>query len=298
MTYKDDWKAIASRIKGLIQAGELHARFLGIRSSDSYARARQLRHQCERILSAIETYCDTHKASLPTTVLTAMEAFKEANSGLIRDTSGTADLQDERVWAALVLLGGFETEISFLISDREEVVRARSERAFAHLQRSIVADPEFGEKWQSALDQGEVQCERLGGAHLLLHGIYAFKINAEGERTDLVFQDVVGELADEQRYADGLVLTEWKVAASDLEAAKQFEAARMQAGRYERGALGGSELAGYRYLVVVSSENVRTPADIVLGNVLYRHINIAVRPRTPSGKRVRLSGVEGRKDEG
>jgi hypothetical protein len=45
MTYADDWKAISSRIRGLMQAGELHARFLGIRSSDSYARARLIRDQ-------------------------------------------------------------------------------------------------------------------------------------------------------------------------------------------------------------------------------------------------------------
>jgi len=287
MTYADDWKAISSRIRGLMHAGELHARFLGIRSSDSYARARRLRDQCERILSSLETYRDTHKASLPPTVLAAIKAFVDAHGGLIRDTTGTADLQDERVWAALVLLGGFETEISFLLSDRQEVVRARSERAFAHLQRSIVADAAFRDKWQNALKDGEVACERLGGAHLLLHGIYAFKINAEGERTDLVFQDLAGDLADEQRYADGLVLTEWKVAASDAEAAKQIAAARTQAGRYAKGALGGSELAGYRYLIVVSNEPLQIPTDITEGTVVYRHINIAVQPRTPSGKKPR-----------
>jgi len=270
-----------------MQAGELHARFLGIRSSDSYARARRLREQCERILSSLETYRDTHKASLPPAVLAAIKAFVDTHGGLIRDTTGTADLQDERVWAALVLLGGFETEISFLLSDRQEVLRARSERAFAHLQRSIVADPAFREKWQSAFKDGEVACERLGGAHLLLHGIYAFKINAEGERTDLVFQDLVGDLADEQRYADGLVLTEWKVAVSDAKAAKQFAAARTQAGRYAKGALGGSELAGYRYLIVVSNEPVQNLTDIAEGTIVYRHVNIAVQPRTPSGKKAR-----------
>jgi hypothetical protein len=271
-----------------MQAGELHARFLGIRRSDSFGRARPLRDQCERILSSLETYCDTHKTSLPPAVLAAIKAFVDAHGGLIRrDTTDTADLQDERVWAALVLLGGFETEISFLLSDRQEVVRARSERAFAHLQRSIVADAAFHEKWQHTFEDGEVACEKLGGAHLLLHGIYAFKINAEGERTDLVFQDLVGDLADEQRYADGLVLTEWKVAKSDAEAVKRFETARTQAGRYAKGALGGSELAGYRYLIVVSNEPVQIPTDITEGTVVYRHINIPVQPRTPSGKKAR-----------
>jgi hypothetical protein len=30
-------------------------------------------------------------------------------------------------------------------------------------------------------------CEKLAGVHLLLHGIWAFKVHAAGERTDLVF---------------------------------------------------------------------------------------------------------------
>jgi len=151
-----------------------------------------------------------------------------------------------------VLFGGLESEISFILSDQQEVIRARSERAFAHLQRSIVADPEFRGKWQKAFGDGEVACEKLGGAHLLLHGIFAFKVNAEGERTDLVFQDIAGNLSDEQRYADGFALTEWKIAHSDKQAAKQFVDAKAQADRYAKGALGGSELTGYRYLVVVS----------------------------------------------
>lgn len=285
MTYADEWKALSSRIRGLMTAGELHARFLGIRSSDSYGRARRLREHCERLLSALDTYHNTYSDSLPPTASAGIKAFIDSHGGLIRDSSGTADSLDERVWAALVLLGGFETEISFILSDTQEIIRARSERAFAHLQRSIVADAEFREKWNMAFKDGEVACEKLGGVHLLSHGIFAFKVNAEGERTDLVFQDIAGNLADEQRYVDGIVLTEWKVAGSDTEAVKQFADAKTQADRYAKGALGGSELTAYRYLVLVSGPQVDVPADIVDGSVTYRHVNIAVQPRTPSRKR-------------
>jgi hypothetical protein len=31
MTYLDEWRAISSRIRGLMQAGELHARFLSVK---------------------------------------------------------------------------------------------------------------------------------------------------------------------------------------------------------------------------------------------------------------------------
>ena len=204
-------KRYRADIRGLMQAGELHARFLGIRSSDSYGRARKLREHCERVLSALDTYRSTYKDSLPPAASAGINSFIDTHGALIRDTSGTADSVDERVWAALVLLGGFESEVSFILADQQEVIRARSERAFAHLQRSIVADPDFREKWLKAFKDGEVACEKLGGVHLLVHGIFAFKVTAEGERTDLVFQDIAGDLADEQRYADGIVLTEWKI---------------------------------------------------------------------------------------
>jgi hypothetical protein len=267
-----------------MQAGVLHARFLGIRSSDSYGRGRKLREQCERVLSALDAYRTTYKNSLPPGASAAIKSFIDTHDGLIRDASGTSDSVDERVWAALVLLGGFESEISFILSDQQEVIRARSERAFAHLQRSIAADPEFRTRWQKAFDEGEVACEKVGGVHLLSHGIFAFKVNAEGERTDLVFQDITSNFADGQRYADGIVLTEWKIARSDKEAERQFSAAKTQADRYAKGALGGSELTGYRYLIVVSGPQVTVPADVTESQVTNRHVNIAVQPRTPSKK--------------
>lgn len=68
------------------------------------------------------------------------------------------------------------------------------------------------------------------------------------------------------------------------EAENRFADAKTQAERYAKGVLGGSELTGYRYLVVVSGPQVNVPANITEGSVIYRHINIAVKPRTPSKK--------------
>lgn len=285
MTYMDGWKAISIRIKGLMQAGELHARFLGINTSDSYGRANTLRKQCEYILFSLSSYCDEHQGSLPPDVLAVVRDFITNYRDLINKDTGTPDSIGARVQAALVFIAGLESHVSFLLSDSQAIIRAKSERAFAHLQRSIVADSEFKEKWSKALSTDEVACEKLGATHLLLHGIYAFKVSAEGERTDLVFQDIRNDLADEQRYADGLVLTEWKVAKNDAEAANQFKAAKSQAARYAKGSLGGSELAGYRYLIVVTNDHVQVPPDIIENTVTYRHLNIAVHPRTPSGKK-------------
>ena len=188
MSYADEWQALSNRIRGLMQAGELHARFLGINSGDVYARSKRLREQCEKVLDSLEAYIKSHKDRIP---LPASESIKEfiSNHGvLVRDKTGTNDSLEQRVWAALVMLGGLESEITYALSDQQETIHVRSERAFAHLQRSIVADPDICDKWARAFQDGEVACEKLGGAHLLLHGIFAFKVNAEGERTDLVFR--------------------------------------------------------------------------------------------------------------
>jgi hypothetical protein len=282
MTYVDQWKKIAGRIRGLSQAGHLHAQFLRVRSADTYGRARRLREQCEQVLGDLEVYRATYAQSLPPLGAACVDRFVSNQGALIRDGSGTADAIEERVWAALVFLGAFDAELSFLLADAQEAIRAQSELAFAHLQRSIVADADMRRKWTEAFEDGELRCERLGATHLLSHGIFAFKVSGEGERTDLVFQDVRIGAGDEPGFVDGLVLTEWKVCKTGDNPAKRFDEARRQGQRYGKGVLGGVELTGYRYAVIVSEKHVAVPSDQVIDSVTYRHINIVVAPDPPS----------------
>lgn len=287
MTYIDQWHALSSRIRGLMQAGQLNARYLIVRSTDPYGRGNRLLKQSGRIFSALEAFFQTFGSSLPGAARSALEEFLANNRGLLtREAAGTADELQERAWAALVLLAVFETEMSFVLADVQESIRARCERALLHLQRCLVVDETFQGKWRTAFDADEVECERHGAVHLLLHGIWAFKVNAAGERTDLVFQDSGNSLSRAHEYADGLVLTEWKKATSKDEAERRFGEARAQAERYAQGALAGVELTSVRYLIVVSREQVTTPDDFIDGGIIYRHINIAVEPRVPSRTRV------------
>jgi hypothetical protein len=200
---------------------------------------------------------------------------------LLRKTDGSPS-REELVWAGLVALGAFETELSYLLADAQQAIRSRSELAFAHLQRSIVVDEVFREKWQAAFATGETACEALGAVHLLSHGIWAFKVSAKGERTDLVYQEPIIDFAREPSYADGLVLREWKKVNASGEAESKFEEARNEAHRYGQGVLAGNELTSYRYGIVVSEEHVQVPDDITRDGVIYRHINIAVKPKPPS----------------
>ncbi len=234
------------------------------------------------MLSALIVFRDRFRHELSPTALASIEKHLANIGDMISDTSGGPGAKKERVWAALVRLSAFETEMSFILSDVQEVIRARSERAFSHLQRQIVVDSEFREKWKAAFENGEVACEKLGAVHLLLHGIYAFKVGAAGARTDLVFQEAAGSLIDEQRYVDGFVLTEWKRATPGDNGEQRFEEARSQARSYAKGVLAGSELTAYRYAVVVSRQQVSVPDDLTEGEVIYRHVNIAVDPLTPS----------------
>nr|MDQ2995414.1 hypothetical protein [Pseudomonadota bacterium] len=146
----------------------------------------------------------------------------------------------------------------------------------------LVADPSVRKIWDDP-NLKEPAFEKLGGAHLLLHKIWGFKINAVGERTDLVFADKLSTESDLYNSVDGLVLTEWKVIRSLAQTEKIIKEAKNQAEKYTKGSLAAIELSNYRYLVIVSEK--RLPEDgekIIEGDVTYKIINIAYNPDPPS----------------
>jgi len=182
----------------------------------------------------------------------------------------------------VTLLVSFRAEFEYHLSDTAAVARRLSDRPLTHLQRSIVVDSELRQKWNEAFEAGEPACERLGAVHLLLHGIWAFKVNTAGERTDLVFNEPLLEFSYIERTAEALVLTEWKRVLSQAETEARAADARKQAARYTVGALGGLELAGYRFIVLVSKEPLTLPENHPENGVLYLHRNVAVDPKPPS----------------
>jgi hypothetical protein len=277
MSYLEHWRALAARIRSVTDAGQLYAQFQISHSADSYNSITFLGQQCQRILAAIETFAHCYSHTLPPEASNALKMFLEGNPAkVIKDKDG---MREGR--AALIFLAAIESEISYLLADQQEYVRARSERAFMHLQRLLVVDTDTRSKWRSAFDQRETECEKLGAVHLLWHGILAFKVDASGARTDLIFSEPIEQ--SEQRGVEGLVLTEWKVAKDPEDAQERFDEAGIQARLYAQGPLVGNELTAYRYLVVVSLRNLEAvPDDRNEGGVIYRHINIAIEPQLPS----------------
>jgi len=286
MNWFEDWQAISCRIRSLLQAGQLHALFLSIKFSDSFGGGERLFEQTTDIFNELESFHSNFEKVIPVKAREALERFSSKNRDLFTATQGaTAALKHERVKATLTMLAALDSEVTYLLSDNQENIRRHSERAFTHLQRLIIADPDTQQKWFKAFEKGETFCEKLGAAHLLQHGIWAFKAHAEGARTDLVFGDLMSSLDEVVRSSEGLVLTEWKCARTKGEAASKFKEARDQANLYGCGMLAGIELTGYRYIIVISGQSIETPQDIQVDGVIYRHVNIAVKPNTPSKAR-------------
>jgi hypothetical protein len=282
MSYAEHWFALATRIKSLQSAGELYARFQSYRTEDAFRVGRYLRDQCADAIFSLEVFRGDFANSLPPEAQGRLDHFFGMN--VVKAAKDRSRDEEEAARGALVALVTVEAEVTFILSGRQEQIRARSERAFMLLQRTLAVDDEVRAKWKAALSNGEVACERLGSVHLLSQGIFAFKVGASGARTDLVFAEPPEESLL-TRGVEGLVLTEWKVATAH-NAASKFAEAKAQAELYKEGALAGVELTEYRYLVAVSEEavpSVSLPSNKVTPEgIIYRHINLVVQPAVPS----------------
>lgn len=275
LTYRTAWRSISARTRGLENAAKVHAAFLAINSGSPYGADRELAQHCAGIWDEIKGFRASFRQSLPHAVIRAVDRFA-TNGGkqIEQNTAGDSLLTR----TCIVKLIAIDSEISYCLDDPMERVRSTSELAFMHLQRLIAVDKEYREKWQAAFAKNEPQCERLGGLHLLWHGIWAFKVDATGGRTDLVYQDTL--ITEKIPVALGMVLTEWKKVTGDTQQA--YAEAKAQTDQYASGVLAGVELTSHRYLIVVTEQEIDPLPDIVEGSIVYRRINIAVSPRNPS----------------
>lgn len=271
-----EWAALSARIASVLEAGTYFMLTIGAGAHD-YGATGALLQNANDVASRLERFRDSHTAELPEPAIACLSRFlgsyKERCDGL----SGIPATQ-----VALTLLASFRAEFNYVVSDAEALGRSLVTRAFMHLQRSIVADATFRERWRKAFEEGETACEKLGACHLLLHGVWAFKANAAGERTDLVLGEPLSVTDEVRRAAATLVLTEWKVVGSSTELRDKIEQAHKQAQLYSSGALAGFELSSRRYLVMVSSDRLEMPEARREGSILYEHVNVPVSPRSPS----------------
>lgn len=126
---------------------------------------------------------------------------------------------------------------------------------------------------------GEAACEKLGAVHLLAHGI----LKGGHAETDLVFGEEVNDVgAGISRAARAIVLTEWKIVSDPKDIEQKAREARRQTDEYEAGVLGDLELKGTRYIILVGQSQNHGLEDVREKGTCYRHIWIAIEPKSPS----------------
>jgi hypothetical protein len=279
--WKSEWQKLSDRIleaqnmaSMILTASGMHSNGFNFEVLHKYA----LKPMLAEIVRALNAFHVTYSNILPSVATSRLQVAL----GQINDIGRDLERWTSSVSVSFVLMA-LRAEVSASLFDPEAVGRKHTERAFEHLQRSIVADESYRERWNTAYNAGETACERLGSVHLLLHGIWAFKAHAEGERTDLVLQDKLA-VPRAEMVADTLVLTEWKLAKKIDEVRTKAGDGKRQAMIYSGSSLAALELATVRYVVLVTKERVQEqmPDDEHEGQIVYRYINIAVSPRTPS----------------
>lgn len=276
--WRIEWHALSARIFALFEAAKLYldsAQTLG----DFHSVCNELIKNGHDILACLEKFHNQYAAILPPAAAQSLAAFLRGPAKLHQQLDGGTGVQ-----GIVIVLASFRAEFEYLLGDQEAVARQLVERAFVHLQRSIVADRRVAESWRRAFRDGETACERLGAVHMLQHGIWGFKTSTTGERTDLVFGTRLQITPQVQRVSEALVLTEWKIVRQQQELEEKAEQAFQQARRYAVGSLAGFELSSRRFLVLVSRDHIDTPDSRVEGAAVYEHVNVAVSPRVPSHK--------------
>lgn len=273
------WQPLSVRIHGLNEAAKLDAALRPGNPAMTGSTA-FLANQCDEIFAELEAFKNSFRNSLPGAALAVLERAARLHSQQLNQPGATREVNRGLTSNSLVHLQAIESAITFSLSGLEEQVLSTTERALQHLQRSLFVDDLLRQRWLNAFDKREEQIEALGAVHLLGHGIFAFKVNAAGARTDLVLPDSVPR--DVARYSTGIVLTEWKLTRPKDKPEAKFAEARTQAALYASGPLAAMELRRTRYAIVVSKQIVQCPPDEECNGVVYRNVNISLSPARPS----------------
>lgn len=286
MIWEIEWKALSGSIVSLVETGRFLVASAQVNSSDPFQARRVLALQAQEIFRRIRAFKGQYSSQLPGLAQHQLQTFCDNNASAFDSEQiigGTADTQFHGLQLYIALLSSFRTEFTYLLSNEKEVLsRNLIDRAFLHLQRSIVCDSAFAEKWKKAFEHHETTCEKLGGAHLLQFGIYGFKAQSTGEQTDLILGTKLRITPEIERASEALVLTEWKRVTDVKDRDTKIEEAYRQAKNYAFGSLAGFELESHRFLVMVSLDVLEMPGDRQDGPIVYHHKNVAVSPSSPS----------------
>lgn len=284
MGIQEDWAVLRARIEAVVEAASLVTALRDIPPTFVEWSVLLIINDSVRLWSAIDSFLNTHRASLPPATGMLINEWQQQRAAIPTATAIETPVKVTIAW--VLLLASIKGNVDWLLADSEAVWRSTTERAFEHLQRTIVVDPDAKRRWKDAFADDEPACERLGAVHLLWHGIWGFKVHAEGERTDLVLGELIDAAAIERaaRAGTALVLTEWKRVTERLSVVAAREAIERQVQRYRRGSLAGVELKRTCYGVLVSEKHVSLSdiSDRTFPGFALRFVNVVVDPNTPS----------------
>ena len=294
-TLLDAWNLLAARIHGL------EAAIFGFTQTVQYVSIgqqptldvqdrleianRTLLPTMKECLQEILKFRDTYSGQLSGPVNECITRFDT----IAKSALGTNAPGGRHQIQCIVAFVALRSELNYHLSDRESQMIKLVERAFLHLRRRIIADPDFAKQWKTSYQNGgEAACEKLGAVHLLQHGIWSFKAHSEHERTDLILGAPL-DMQEADRSADALILTEWKKfddqkykpKERESQMQKIAESAVKQAGIYTKSSLAGYEIRSTRYIPIVTEDRVAV-SDIDEDGIKYRVINIPVDPESPS----------------
>jgi hypothetical protein len=274
-----EWTRLSRRIETWLAGAEA----MKLNPTDYYGMSEAtLLPDAGAIENELEKMVNTFKGSAPE-LSVIFSGRHPARVKLKHGSSPPVGAGGVQAWA--MYLATIRGQIDHLAQDPEADYSARVERAVQHAQRLVVVDSDVNGKWAAAYADGETACERLGAVHLLWHGVWAFKANASGERTDLITNSILGndQIDDAARGGSVLTLTEWKRVTAQLTVSQAAEQAKTQLKRYSGGSLAATELRRTCYAILVSVLHETMPADADLGQGMrVRFVNLAVDPLPPS----------------
>jgi hypothetical protein len=279
MNWIERWRAISSRILALGEACNFLVQTYQAHNAE-HGGLKFVFSEIKDIGDELKRFFSTHRGELPPAAAAYLQEILQRYHELLQPLPTASGPEKIQSVAPLLMI---RARFDYLIQDMEIEGRNATELAFEHLRRTIVVDPKVRDSWKKSFDTREEECERLGAVHLLSHGLWAFKVKADGAATDLVYNEPVDAQSPTlRRTARAIVLTEWKRVRPDKTADTMAVEARKQAELYAGGILGDLELKRTRYVVLVTERHLDPPPDIEIRGTTYRHVVIPVTPKTPS----------------
>jgi hypothetical protein len=284
MLWLDEWTAWSARYTATLDILRLYGE--GRALAEHYGASNEtVVPELKALFPLLDDFHKRFGSQLPTGAQEALSSFifQHQRKKTFDTGNGIGSFQGALFMAGL--LGTVKSQVDYFLADKQVRARRAVERAFTHLQRSLIADKKgLGRRWRFAFhgERAEEACEKLGAVHLLLHGIWAFKADAAGGKTDLILGEAVKD-EEAVRASDAMVLTEWKMVREKDDPVVRARQALEQAEQYTRNTLAGFELSSHRYLVLVSEDYIAPPPAVASPpGRNYEVRNIAVNPSTPS----------------